>query len=229
MPPVPTTILQRCIRSLVGAIDATLRHIRGVREFELEREGLIRIELGRAEQEVLLSDGTWIEAGDRVMELHLWNEHLPSVPARGADFRWAVQIRRQTLASLQRLARHFRDDRRLDEVRALRVKPGLASQKMTDRVARVLSQIGFELVADSAPGYLPRFLDNVWLWLLTCAHNPRALRGRQFQRKRCEFWTSRARFLALHADVFAAPAHGADPAKSFAPKNSATIEKSSSG
>ncbi len=203
---VRRSIPGRCLRWLVGTTDAALRSLCGITEFETASDGLLRIELGHAHHPIVLSDGTHIAPGDVVMELHLWNEQL--MPLEGADFGWAVRMRRQTLSSLHRLALHIAANHELDAVRALCMRPAIARQRPTSALARLLLKIGFEPIASAptGPQLVIRFLDNVWLWLLTWAHNPRTLDDRQFDRKRREFWISRARFLALFGDASALPA-----------------------
>lgn len=205
--------------------DAVLRRIRGVTEFESVREGILRIELGHAERNIRLSDGARLDPSDTVIELHLWNEQLLHVPLTGVNFGWAVRIRRQALSSLRRLALYIQHDPRLDEVRAIRMKPALASQRPSSALSRLLLKIGFEPVAAAAParGSLFGFLDNLWLWLLTWAHNPLTLKGRRFSRTRREFWISRERFLALYADSLAVPANAERRNGSAAATKSAAI------
>jgi hypothetical protein len=229
MAPVRALIPGRCLRWLVDATDAVLRRIRGITEFESDSEGLLRIELGRAGREILLSDGTRIYPDDSVIELHLWNEQLEPVPLDGVNFGWAARVRRHTLSALHRLALHIREDRSLNDVRALRMQPAVASRRPVSSFARLLLKFGFEPLAGAAPerGYLHRFLDNIWLWLLTWTHNPRALDGRRFNRERHEFWISRPRFLALYADGLVSPTNARRLDRSqggvAAPKKSATI------
>lgn len=191
----------RCLTWLVGAIDAMLRHVHGITEFETDREGLLRIELVRAEKSVVLSDGIRINPGDMLIELHLWNGQIRPFPSKSVDFGWAVRLRRQTLATLHRLALHMQEDSALTAVRAVRMMPAIARGRSRGALDRLLLKVGFEPVADAVPGHgrLLSFLDNIWLWLLTWAHNPRALKGRSFSRTRRDFWISRSRFLALHA------------------------------
>jgi hypothetical protein len=227
MGPLRASIPGRCLRWLVDATDRILRRIQGITEFEAHAGGLFRIEVGHAEREILLSDGTHLRRGDGVIELHLWNEQLLPVPLEGIDLGWAVRIRRQTLDTLRRLAFHLREDPRLDKVRAICMRPAVAGWRPDSSFARVLLKIGFEPAEDAAPasGGLHRFLDDLWLWLLTWTHNPRVLKGRQFQRKRRAFWISRARFLALYADGRGLPANSGHPDRSpgAPPRKSATL------
>jgi hypothetical protein len=97
------SISGRFFSQLIGAIDRALRRIYGIREFEREDDGLLRIAICRAQRELILSDGIRIRRGDSVVDLHIWNEHLPCFPATVRDFGWAARVRRQALSSLDRL------------------------------------------------------------------------------------------------------------------------------
>lgn len=198
----------RWLERLVGTTDQVLRRLYGVTEFESEREGLLRIERRRAKRGFALSDGTRIRRGDAVIELHLWNEHLPPIPDSGVDFAWAARIRRQVPCTLHRLAHHIRADRQLDSVQALRMQPAIARRKPARALVRLLLRIGFEPVsgATGVRGRALRRLDNVWLWLLTWMHNPSALKGRHFDRVRHDFWISRQSFMRRYADEVPLPA-----------------------
>ena len=191
----------RPLRWPVHAIDALLRRILAITEIESESESLFRIKLGRAEREVRLSDGTRVREGDAVLELHLWNEKLEPASGEHSELGWAVRFRRQVLSSLRCLALHVERDPRLRAVRAIHMQPAIERRKPPGSIERMLPKVGFEPVAPAAPapGRVYCFLENGWLWLLTWAHNPRALRGRQFDRARRGFWISRSQFLARYA------------------------------
>lgn len=225
MGPPRASIPGRCLRRLVDTTDRILRRLHGIIEFEAQRDGLFRIEFGRVEREIFLSDGTHLDRGEAVIELHLWNEQILPAPEGGADLAWAVRIRRQTLASLRRLALHLREDGRLSTVQAIRMQPAAPGWRPDNSFARVLMKIGFEPVEEAAQdeGGLHRFLDDLWLWLLAWSHNPRILRGRQFRRKRRTFWISRRRFLALYVESRGSPANAGRPddIPDTAPKKSA--------
>lgn len=196
------SILGRCLKRLIGATDAALRQISGIKKFESEQDSLLLIAFRLAERDIALSDGTRIHPGDTVLELHVWNEHFPRFPTRIGDFGWAARVQLQMRSSLYRLALRLRADRALDDVRALYTKPAISNCRPANALARLLLTTGFEHMPDAAPrrSCVLQFLDNFWVWLLTWAYNPRALMGWRFNRTRHEFWISRARFLALHGD-----------------------------
>lgn len=188
-------------RRLIRGIDAISRRMQRIREFDASPDCLLRIATGRVRRGIRLSDGVVLEAGDPFVELHLWNEHL-AVPAHGADLRWAAARRRQFARSLRKLADHMSANAEFADVRALMMKPALPDPKLERAVGRIVTLFGFEWRPAAAGGHPESFVgrcaDNLWLWLLTWAFNPRSLKGRSFAQERHEFWISRDRLVALY-------------------------------
>ena len=192
------------LKQLIGGIDACVRRGIGIVEFEHREDALLRIGAARAERDVQLSDGTRLQPGDPLLELHLWNEHLLIPPSGRPTLRWAASTHRRVTGSLQRLAAHLQRTPDLREAKAFRIKPAFAGRKLAQNLNWIAAKHGFEIVADRgkrAPDSAAyRWLDSLWIWLLTWAFNPRSLRGRRFRRTRQEFWISRARFIALYGE-----------------------------
>ena len=192
------------LRKLIRGIDACLRRGIGIVEFEQGEDALVRIGLGRAEREIQLSDGTRLQPGDLLLELHFWNEHMMTLPSAGPTLRWAVSTRRQVTRSLHRLAAHLQRVPGLREVKALRIRPAFAGRNLARNLDWIVAKHGFESTEDqrnpARPVGADDWLDSLWLWLLTWTFNPRSLRGRRFSRTRQEFWMSRGRFIALYGE-----------------------------
>jgi hypothetical protein len=74
------------LRRLIRVADAASRRIGGVSEFETAEDGLLRIAEGHAEHDFVFRDGTHVRQGQAVIDLHLWNEHLPPFPYGGLFF-----------------------------------------------------------------------------------------------------------------------------------------------
>jgi hypothetical protein len=197
-----TPLSTRMLRKLIRGVDACLRRGIGIIEFEQGEDALLRIGTSRAEREMRLSDGTRLQLGDLLLELHFWNEHLMTVPSGGQTLRWAVSARRQAVRSLHRLAAHLQTAPDLREVKALRIRPAFAGRNLARNLNWIVAKHGFEAAADcaerAAVSGAYRWLDSLWLWLLTWTFNPRSLRGRGFRRTRQEFWMSRGRFIGLY-------------------------------
>ncbi len=195
------SIGQDFLRRLVRVADAGLRRIGGVSEFETADNGLLRIAKGHTEHNFVFRDGTRVSQGQAVIDLHLWNEHLPPFPHGGPELGWKKRVRQQLMASLHRLAFRIVDDTRLQGAQALRMTISIPLLGQQSLLASLLISAGFEAgELASRKSTILRFLDNIWAWLLTWTYNPRALAGWRFNRTRAEFWMSRARCLALYGD-----------------------------
>src|SRR6516225_7861479 len=72
----------------IFTLDGWLRKREGVFEYCHEPDCIFRAQLGRLSSDVLLSDGTFGRPGDRVIDLHLWNEQIPAMPIAGYSLAW---------------------------------------------------------------------------------------------------------------------------------------------
>jgi len=71
------------LEAMVAALDDRLRVRHGVIEYTNSPECLFRIQLAASNDDYVLSDGTCIRAGDRVVNLHVWNEQFPYFTGKG--------------------------------------------------------------------------------------------------------------------------------------------------
>lgn len=166
-------------RSLIGTFDAVLRWIGGVKEFEDDATGALRIERGHAARDLTLCDDTPIGRGSAILGLHFWNEHLPPFPSNDSGFDWAKSVQDQIRASLQRLALHFRTHRAFDDIGALRVALSFPKGGSQGILGHLLTDAGFEPIEAPRAALWQLFyrLEGIWAWLLTWAYNPRGLIG----------------------------------------------------
>src|SRR6185312_15368381 len=89
-------------RWLVARIDDVSRWCNGIVEFSTAPDCLLRVAVSRATERRVLADRA-VEAGEAVVELHLWNEHIPSLEGF-SGLGWVARIRRQMIRSLGLLA-----------------------------------------------------------------------------------------------------------------------------
>ena len=61
----------------IFALDSQLRRREGVFEYSHKPDCIFRAQFSRLSSDVLLSDGTFGRPGDRVIDLHFWNDKLP--------------------------------------------------------------------------------------------------------------------------------------------------------
>lgn len=168
------------IRALVTVIDRTLRRRQGVEEFTHAPDCIFRIETIRADARVSLSDGTLVRPGDRIIDLHLWNEHVPLMPAAGPTLTWARQMSRGLDVSLRELAAYLARRQDLGDVVALRAQMKFGSAQQSDQLARISGHYGFEKVEQRGPLSLGERLhllgDSILISMIVLARNAAAFR-----------------------------------------------------
>jgi hypothetical protein len=187
----------------VFSLDRWLRRWHGVYEFTAHRECIFRAERGLAEESLLLSDGARVRRGDHILQIHLWNEHMPAMGREGPTIAWARRASRGIDTSLRELARHVAQCSELDAVAAIRADMRLGSAKQCAQLARILSRYGFEAAKDShvgRTGPLRLLGENLLVMLLVLATNPIALRGAVLRRDRdrARVMIARAKLLRLY-------------------------------
>jgi hypothetical protein len=181
------------IEQAVFGIDRWLRYRQGVSEYTDNRQCLFRIQPAKEEREVVLSDGTHLTAGALVLNLHLWNEHVPPMGPNGATMQWARALAQGIDLSLRELALHLRWTRSLDDVVALRADMRLGTAGQGAQLARIAARYGFEPACSSLDdlGPMHRLAENVFIMLLVLATNPVALRSPVLRRDRTLVYLSR--------------------------------------
>lgn len=179
-------------RRAIQGIDFKVRQTLGVAEFAGDEECILRIGLVAAPAAIALADGEVLAAGDPVVELHFWNEHLALIGARGIGFGAAVH--RRLLRSLSELATAMRSDPRFHEAKAVCAHMASASRHDTEATMRFAARFGFEVRPELRPQPFRRLIDDAWLYGLTFAFRPHTLRGRRLLRAHYAVWISRVGF-----------------------------------
>jgi hypothetical protein len=176
------------MRAFVRLVESWLRRANHVFEFTDDPECLLRLQISRA-------------PGEPVVELHLWNEHIPPLPASGPDWGWANRTQRLFLRSLRAAAREMQRDPRFAGVKAVRAvsvlfSPG-ASPGDHSGGAHLMQRLGFDLVpCRSALGAFGDFWENFYAWWLMWAFNQVSVQRRQFFRlRRMEAWMPAEAFI----------------------------------
>lgn len=140
-----------------------------------------------------------MEAGDPVLDLHLWNEHIPRASRRGAGWTWAAVFLTRLADSLADLAEHVAHDPRMAEVKAVRARIAFAPSKRL-KLRRLALRLGFELPCrePAANRHLQDRGEDLWLWALAWAFNPGSLQNRRLLRARETLWMSSRRLVARY-------------------------------
>ncbi|MDH7486759.1 MAG: hypothetical protein QHJ81_10850 [Anaerolineae bacterium] len=192
-------MLHGLARGAIRCLDLWVRRGYGVYEFSSHPDCILRLAWGRSRGEMVLSDGTFIAAGERIGELHLWNERLPPMPPEGPDLRWAVAMHRGMVRSLRLLAAYVENDPAWAGIRAWRGETALNPRGEARSDLQFLEGLGLELAPAEPAGPLKRFTDfweNLYSWWLIWTFNPASLRSKRFWRlERRQVWISRATLL----------------------------------
>ncbi|HLE50964.1 MAG TPA: hypothetical protein VI755_02830 [Anaerolineales bacterium] len=189
------------MRAFVRLIDAAVRRARGVFTFCEQEDCLLRLQLSQARHE-LRFPGCRVPPAAPVLELHLWNEHIPSLPPSGPDLAWAIRIRRMFVHSLRAVGEQMRRDSRLGSVRAVGGATNLLSLDGSSSGVAVFQHLGFTVLPYHHPlGRFGAFWDNLYAWWLMWTFNPVSLRSRRFSGlQRIEIWMPAEEFLSRYGD-----------------------------
>jgi hypothetical protein len=171
----------------IFALDDWLRRRQGVFEYSHKLDCIFRVQLGTLHNQVMLSDGTLGRPGDRLIDMHFWNERMPV--ATDQSLAWACRVKRCFVESLYELARYLTNESKLADVNIIRANINL------DSLCRMAVRYGFEGIPDpvrfSPSEWVHQFGEDILYWLLTLACNSSRLRSNKFWRRRQLTYLSR--------------------------------------
>jgi hypothetical protein len=194
------TALGNTLRHPVRVLDRVLRRVQHIGEYSGHPQCLLRFAHGRAERAVRLADGSMIQPGVGIVDLHLWNERLAFLPSPRRGLARASALRRDLGTSLRELARRLETDPAFAAVAALRARAAFVPKKRRRQVVRFARAFGFDAALPAAPARRPTRLEvlceNLLILALAWTFNPASLRRNGMRRERCELWISRPALLA---------------------------------
>ncbi|MEJ2374949.1 MAG: hypothetical protein P8Y53_02150 [Pseudolabrys sp.] len=177
----------------VFGLDRWLRRWHGVYEYTDDPICMFRVNRCEAERALSLADGTRIHPGDPILNLHLWNEHMPPMPHDGATVAWARQMRSAIDTSLRELADWLSHRADHADIAALRADMRLGTVAQTQQLIRIAARYGFEpMDCRAESGSLRDFGENILMYLLVLAANPAAIRTDVLRRDHALVYVSRA-------------------------------------
>jgi hypothetical protein len=188
------------LRAAVWALDARLRHRNGVSEYTRRQDCLFRMQIAALARDLRLADGTRLRRGDRILDLHVWNEQFPRMAAPGPTLGWGGRVKRGIDLSLRELARHLAVRPDLDDVHAVRACLSADMAGPSARLARFMMRYGFEATEAQISPLAERMHQigqNILIAAMVLASNPAAFRAHSLWRGRTEMYLSR-RFLEEH-------------------------------
>lgn len=187
---------RRVATAAVRRLDRALRRWQRIYEFSDHEDCVLRLSVTEADREVHLADGTRIAPGQRIGEVHFWNEHLPHILADGPDLAWARLFQRRLEHSMRELAEHVRRDERCHEIPALRAELPFGSRNAERALKRLTRYFGVEILEPPRPtglrARMHAFGRNLLLWALIWTFNPGSLKGRGLFKQCREVWVSRS-------------------------------------
>jgi hypothetical protein len=191
------------VASLLAPIDGYLRRQQAIYEFSDNPACIFRLQELRLQQPVALSEGRVLRPGERVLDLHLWNEHIPHFEAH--SLRWARRMSECLHRSLRELARYLRERPDLSDVVAIRANMSFGTAEQTAQLVRLASRYGFETVAGpeirTAGQRLHHFGENILITLFVLARNRAAMRRDSLWRTRTLAFLSRAALDQRYGDT----------------------------
>ena len=193
--------MTRGLAWLIFRIDDRLRARHHIFEFSRHPHTIFRMQVRAFDQDVRLSDTTRVLAGERIIDLHLWNEHLPLL--NSGSLRWARSMNECLQGSLCELAAFIAATRDLDDIVVIRASMGFGTAAQTEQLARISGRFGFEPIRDPRPltraQWFHRFGENVLISLMVLGRNGMALRSDSLGRSRVQVFLSRRALMELHA------------------------------
>ena len=181
----------------VLAIDRSLRRAKGIFEFCDDEDCLLRIAVIPAETRILLPDGTQLRPEDPIVDLHFWNERMPSLVQFHSSLAWGAVFRTRMRASMAFLAEYLASDPDLEGVKACRARVAFLRDRRIQSAARHLGFV--TAVPDhSIPGYVHGFLEVFLIYGLTWVFNPDALPRKARLPQRSYLWISRKELFHLY-------------------------------
>lgn len=183
------------LAELIFALDARLRRHQAVIEYSSDPACVFRLGLVTSRRTLTLRDGTRLRPGQRMIELHFWNEHIPPVPPGGATILWARQMQKAIAVAMRELARYLALRPDLADIAVICADVPSATRAQWQQIEHIMGYYGFETVMESErlPLYerIHRLGQNILISLTIFAQNATALRLDTLMRVRVPIYLSR--------------------------------------
>jgi hypothetical protein len=169
----------------IRLIDSVLTRAYRVRAFTADAECILRISDGPGivRKDTILPDGTRLTAGDHLVEIHFWNEHLPVIEEGGGSLLFGKQFGARLAHSLGLLAVYVAEDPAFAGFAAVHGQLGFIQVDEIEFYKRLAARFGLLLELHSAAGlrfWKGGFWAGLYAWWLIWTFNPGSLRGKRF-------------------------------------------------
>lgn len=190
------------LEAVVAALDDRLRLRHRVIEYTSSPECMFRIQLVRSEEDYVLSDGTCVRAGDRLVNLHVWNEQFPCFTGKGPTLAWARRVNHAFELSLRELAGFLESRSEFDDIVAICANMSLEPAERSGQLVRFVRRFGFEPIAAASSRSFRQqmhwFGENILISMMVLARNAAALRADILRRDRTLVFLSRRELRRRH-------------------------------
>jgi len=183
--------LSSLLRRVIFSFDAFLCHVYGVYTFSEEADCILRLRLSNSEKSVDLPGGK-VNPGDDLLEIHLWNEHIPPLLASESSMVWGSRTLRLFIQGLRQVAQQLNHDPGMARIRAIHGEMIFLSTARNPVRGRQMERLGFTVLPyHSKAGAFGEFWENFYSWWLMWAYNPLSVQGRRLtSNHRLEIWMS---------------------------------------
>lgn len=191
--------MRSLIRSLIIRFDKYMCRKMNVIEFWDNPNCLIRVRLAQSDRALVVANEV-IPVGEKIIEIHFWNEHIPPIPATGSDMKRAIKLVRMLMSTFTELAHQIDSDERFQGVKAVGGITPLFFAGEDSSGERIWKRLGFTMTPFKHPlGWFGEFWENVYTLMIMWAFNPLSERNqRLLSMRRTEFWTTTDEFIKIH-------------------------------
>ncbi len=177
---------------LIIILDKIVSLCLGIRKFTNNPKCILRYRPVRLKEDVILPNGKIIKRYSFVIEIHLWNEHLPPIPKGGVDLNWGRKFYYLLINSFIELL-NFLDNSRWKNVEYVFGETAFFFVEQ-EKVVRFLNKLGFIVLpvneGKTHGEEFYRFLQNGYNWCLIYAYNKESLKRKKdfFYVRRYNLW-----------------------------------------
>jgi hypothetical protein len=179
------------MRNAIYRLDGILCRHYEIFEFSHDQNCILRLQLTHAPHPINLHD-TVVNAGEPIMELHLWNERLPLISSEDLSVSWASHTEHLFIHSLRLVATYISRSPHLVSVCAVGGVTSVIAPEAHTAGVKFMQNLGFTVLPYYRPaGRFGEFWENFYAWWLIWAYNPASLKHCQFfHMQRTEIWMS---------------------------------------
>ncbi len=204
------TFIETATRQAILRTDAFMRSRLGIEECADGEQNVLRLSRRINGGDLRFSDGTWVRKGERIGELHLWNEHLVRLRRNEGGVAWALKAAHAANTSLRALTTYIEREPSWRAVQAFRADAAFLSRHGSARLPRILARYGFEIPRGPESTHLGArlrsLLPTLYTICLMWAFNPASVSAKQvlhFERQ--QFWITRRTLLSKYAPASRRP------------------------